>query len=206
MKIILMFNFPIEKMCIRDSRCSVLQELQNKYNLTQAFFPSQEDRIFGTIREWLANENLSVRWQEKRDVYKRQDDLSTDNTVEVVEEYINKGHDRIVLIKLEENSGVGGAIAEGYKWCRDHQIQATAVMAGDAQMDPDDLPALLDPIVNGEVDYTKGNRLFTGEAWRKIPKTRYMGNAALSLMTKIASGYWHVADSQTGYTLSLIHI
>lgn len=130
------------------------------------------------------------------------DDLSTDNTVEVVEEYINKGHDRIVLIKLEENSGVGGAIAEGYKWCRDHQIQATAVMAGDAQMDPDDLPALLDPIVNGEVDYTKGNRLFTGEAWRKIPKTRYMGNAALSLMTKIASGYWHVADSQTGYTVA----
>ncbi|MGI6741931.1 MAG: glycosyltransferase family 2 protein [Brevefilum sp.] len=130
------------------------------------------------------------------------DDLSTDNTVEVVEEYINKGHGRIVLIKLEENSGVGGAIAEGYKWCRDHQIQATAVMAGDAQMDPDDLPALLDPIVNGEVDYTKGNRLFTGEAWRKIPKTRYMGNAALSLMTKIASGYWHVADSQTGYTVA----
>lgn len=130
------------------------------------------------------------------------DDFSTDNTVEVVEDYINKGHDRIVLIKLEENTGVGGAIAEGYKWCRDHQIQATAVMAGDAQMDPDDLPALLDPIVSGEVDYTKGNRLFTGEAWRKIPKTRYMGNAALSLMTKIASGYWHVADSQTGYTVA----
>jgi hypothetical protein len=69
-------------------------------------------------------------------------------------------------------------------------------------MDPSDLPALLDPVVSGEVDYTKGNRLFTGEAWHKIPKTRYMGNAALSLLTKIASGYWHVADSQTGFTVA----
>lgn len=130
------------------------------------------------------------------------DDLSTDKTVEVVENHIKNGNDRIVLIKLEKNTGVGGAIAAGYKWCRDHQIQATAVMAGDAQMDPHDLPALLDPVVSGEADYTKGNRLFTGEAWHKIPRTRYMGNAALSLLTKIASGYWHVADSQTGYTVA----
>lgn len=130
------------------------------------------------------------------------DDLSKDKTVEIVKGYAQNSEGRIVLIVLEKNSGVGGAIAEGYKWCRDHQIDASAVMAGDAQMDPDDLPALLDPVVAGEVDYSKGNRLFTGEAWHKIPKTRYMGNAALSLLTKIASGYWHVADSQTGYTVA----
>lgn len=130
------------------------------------------------------------------------DDLSKDQTVEVVNGYIGASNDRIVLICKEKNVGVGGAIAAGYKWCRDHKIDATAVMAGDAQMDPSDLPALLDPVVNGEADYTKGNRLFTGEAWHKIPKARYMGNAALSLLTKIASGYWHVADSQTGYTVA----
>jgi glycosyltransferase involved in cell wall biosynthesis len=130
------------------------------------------------------------------------DDLSKDKTVEIVNSYKDELDSRLVLIVLKKNSGVGGAIAEGYKWCRDHKIDATAVMAGDAQMDPADLPALLDPVVSGEVDYTKGNRLFTGEAWRKIPKTRYMGNAALSLLTKIASGYWHVADSQTGYTVA----
>jgi glycosyltransferase involved in cell wall biosynthesis len=130
------------------------------------------------------------------------DDLSKDKTVEVVKGYAENNDNRIVLICLEKNIGVGGAIAEGYKWCRDHQIDATAVMAGDAQMDPSDLPALLDPVVSGEVDYTKGNRLFTGEAWHKIPKARYMGNAALSLLTKIASGYWHVADSQTGFTVA----
>ena len=72
-------------------------------------------------------------------------------------------------------------------------------MAGDAQMDPKDLPKLLDPVVEGEVDFSKGNRLFTGKAWRVIPRTRYLGNAILSFLTKIASGYWHVADSQSGY-------
>ena len=80
----------------------------------------------------------------------------------------------------------------------------TAVMAGDAQMDPDDLPALLDPIVDGRCDYSKGNRLFTGDAWNMIPRVRYLGNSALSLMTKIASGYWHVADSQTGYCVATL--
>ena len=66
-------------------------------------------------------------------------------------------------------------------------------------MDPDDLPAVIHPVCVGEADYVKGNRLFTGQAWQKIPRYRYLGNAALSLATKIASGYWHVADSQTGY-------
>ncbi|MFW6116708.1 MAG: glycosyltransferase, partial [bacterium] len=80
------------------------------------------------------------------------------------------------------------------------RMDVAVVMAGDAQMDPADLPALLDPVVNGEADYAKGNRLFTGDAWNQIPKTRYLGNSMLSLLTKIASGYWHVADSQSGYT------
>jgi len=67
-------------------------------------------------------------------------------------------------------------------------------------MAPEDLPNLLDPVVSGEVDYSKGNRLISGEAFKKIPRIRYFGNSILSLLTKIASGYWHIADSQTGYT------
>ena len=74
-------------------------------------------------------------------------------------------------------------------------------MAGDNQMDPDELEALAGPVVRGEVDYAKANRLFTGSAWELIPHRRYLGNAVLSLLTKIASGYWHVADSQAGYTV-----
>lgn len=133
-------------------------------------------------------------------------DKSTDKTAEIVRSYAEKQPGRVVLIDLLVNQGVGGAIAEGYKWARDHEIDCTAVMAGDAQMDPKDLPALLDPIIDGQADYTKGNRLFTGEAWHKIPRARYLGNSALSLLTKIASGYWHIADSQTGYTIANLKV
>jgi hypothetical protein len=73
-------------------------------------------------------------------------------------------------------------------------------MAADNQMDPVDLERLAAPVARGDVDYAKANRLFTGQAWQLIPRYRYLGNAVLSLLTKIASGYWHVADSQTGYT------
>lgn len=127
------------------------------------------------------------------------DDKSKDRTVEVVKS-LNADSDRIIVIQHKKNQGVGGAIASGYKWARDNNIDVAVVMAGDAQMDPADLPNILDPVVLGEADYSKGNRLFTGEAYKKIPKTRYYGNSILSLLTKIASGYWHIADSQTGYT------
>jgi hypothetical protein len=73
-------------------------------------------------------------------------------------------------------------------------------MAGDGQMDPTDLGRVIEPVVCGEADYVKGNRLFRGESWQMIPHYRYLGNAVLSLLTKIASGYWHIADSQSGYT------
>jgi glycosyltransferase involved in cell wall biosynthesis len=130
------------------------------------------------------------------------DDVSDDRTVEVVEGYIPRYPGKIRLIRHEKNRGVGATIVTGYKAAVEERIDMTAVMAGDAQMDPDDLPALLEPVAAGDVDYSKGNRLFTGDAWRAIPKVRYLGNSALSLMTKIASGYWHVADSQTGYCVA----
>ncbi len=134
------------------------------------------------------------------------DDCSTDNTRNIVQQYADKQPERILLIRHETNQGVGGSIATGYKWCRDQNIDATVVMAGDAQMDPQDLPSLLDPIVNEVADYSKGNRLISGEAWKIIPRVRYLGNAMLSLLTKIASGYWHIADSQTGYTAANLKV
>ncbi len=134
------------------------------------------------------------------------DDCSTDQTASIVRAYSMTQPGRVHLLEHVQNQGVGGAIASGYKWCRDQGIEATAVMAGDAQMDPKDLTALLDPVVGGEVDYAKGNRLISGEAWEKIPRIRYLGNAILSLLTKIASGYWHVADSQTGYTVANLKV
>jgi glycosyltransferase involved in cell wall biosynthesis len=108
--------------------------------------------------------------------------------------------DRVILINNLKNCGVGASIARGYKWCLDHNIDCTAVMAGDGQMDPAELESICLPVINEGVDYVKGNRLIHGSARLVIPKTRYIGNSILSILTKIASGYWHVSDTQTGYT------
>jgi glycosyltransferase involved in cell wall biosynthesis len=125
------------------------------------------------------------------------DDCSTDATVERARAV---GDPRVVVIEHERNGGVGAAIVTGYEHCRDEGIDVTCVMAADNQMDPAELHELVLPVARGEVDYAKANRLFTGEAWTLIPRARYLGNAVLSLLTKVASGYWHVADSQAGYT------
>jgi glycosyltransferase involved in cell wall biosynthesis len=126
------------------------------------------------------------------------DDASTDATAERAHAV---GDPRVEVVTHERNCGVGAAIVTGYRRALAEGIDATAVMAGDNQMDPSELEGLALPVVRGEVDYAKANRLFTGSAWELIPRSRYVGNAILSLLTKIASGYWHVADSQAGYTV-----
>jgi glycosyltransferase involved in cell wall biosynthesis len=132
------------------------------------------------------------------------DDASKDDTVDVVRQYQGETG-KIEVIQHKTNRGVGAAISTGYIWARDKACDVTAVMAGDGQMDPLELGKVIDPIVAGSADYVKGNRLFYGDAWNMIPHYRYLGNSFLSLMTKVASGYWHIADSQSGYTaISLI--
>jgi len=125
------------------------------------------------------------------------DDASRDATAERAR---SSGDARVEVISHERNQGVGAAILTGYRRALAAGIDITCVMAGDNQMDPADLEAIAGPVARGEADYAKANRLFTGRAWELIPHTRYLGNAVLSLLTKIASGYWHVADSQSGYT------
>jgi glycosyltransferase involved in cell wall biosynthesis len=125
------------------------------------------------------------------------DDASCDETAERAR---GTGDPRVEVISHERNQGVGAAILTGYRRALEEGIDVTCVMAGDNQMDPADLEAIAGPVARGEVDYAKANRLFTGRAWELMPHTRYLGNAVLSLLTKIASGYWHVADSQSGYT------
>jgi glycosyltransferase involved in cell wall biosynthesis len=126
------------------------------------------------------------------------DDGSSDATGERATAF---GDPRVEVLRHERNQGVGAAIVTGYRRALAERVDATAVMAGDNQMDPDELEPLALPVVRGEVDYAKANRLFTGSAWQLIPRSRYLGNAILSFLTKIASGYWHVADSQAGYTV-----
>jgi glycosyltransferase involved in cell wall biosynthesis len=126
------------------------------------------------------------------------DDASSDATVERARSVDDP---RIEVVVHDHNRGVGAAIVTGYKRALAERIDAVAVMAGDNQMDPDELEHLAVPVVRDELDYAKANRLFTGSAWKLIPRSRYLGNAVLSLLTKVASGYWHIADSQAGYTV-----
>ena len=125
------------------------------------------------------------------------DDGSRDTTAERARA---AGDPRVEVIVHDRNRGVGAAIVTGYRRALAESIDIVCVMAADNQMDPADLAMLAGAVARGEVDYAKANRLVTGEAWDLIPRTRYLGNAVLSLLTKVASGYWHVADSQSGYT------
>ena len=108
--------------------------------------------------------------------------------------------ERVVLINLKKNSGVGAAIARGYKWCKDHGIDCTAVMAGDGQMDPGELEGICKPVIDEGIDYVKGNRLIHRSAGMIIPRVRFFGNSVLSILTKLASGYWNISDTQSGFT------
>jgi glycosyltransferase involved in cell wall biosynthesis len=125
------------------------------------------------------------------------DDASRDGTAAAAR---GTGDGRVEVITHERNSGVGAAIVTGYHRAVEEGIDVTCVMAADNQMDPTDLEKIALPVARGELEYAKANRLITGEAWKVIPRSRYLGNAMLSFLTKIASGYWHVADSQSGYT------
>jgi glycosyltransferase involved in cell wall biosynthesis len=125
------------------------------------------------------------------------DDASRDATAERARATADP---RVEVVAHDRNRGVGAAIVTGYRRAAADGADVVCVMAGDNQMDPADLELLVLPVARGELDYAKANRLVTGEAWNLIPRTRYLGNAVLSFLTKIASGYWHVADSQSGYT------
>lgn len=112
----------------------------------------------------------------------------------------NPNDDRVILLSLKKNEGVGTAISRGYKWCKDHGIDCTAKLDGDGQMDSNELLAICSPVVDDGIDYVKGNRLMHKSAWLVIPKIRFFGNSVLSILTKIASGYWKISDTQTGFT------
>jgi glycosyltransferase involved in cell wall biosynthesis len=123
------------------------------------------------------------------------DDASRDGTARAV---VATG--RVELVRHPSNRGVGAAIVSGYRRALELGVDVVAVMAGDGQMDPGDLPALLDPLADGRADYAKGNRFAHPDVWGAMPRHRLVGNVALSLATKITSGYRHVFDSQCGYT------
>lgn len=127
------------------------------------------------------------------------DDRSPDSTADVVRDCM-RTHRNVELLVHEENRGVGAGIATGYKRALELGMDVAVVMAGDGQMPPGELADIVRPVTSGQADYAKANRLVVQDAWATIPRGRFLGNAMLSFLTKIASGYYQVADSQTGYT------
>lgn len=107
---------------------------------------------------------------------------------------------RVVILHNPQNFGVGGAVLTGYRAAIAAGADVIVKIDGDGQMDPSLIPAFVAPIVAGEADYSKGNRFFNLEEIRAMPKARLFGNAVLSLMTKISSGYWDLFDPTNGYT------
>ena len=125
-------------------------------------------------------------------------DGSTDQTKMIIEEFqINDP--RIILINHKKNKGLGQSLIDGYIASKESDVDITAVMAGDNQMCPDDLPALLDQLIDNSYDYIKGNRLLHQDI-PIMPRYRFFGNALLTLLTKFATGYYAMMDPQCGYT------
>ena len=111
------------------------------------------------------------------------------------------GGDRYVVpVRREENGGVGAAIKTGYRRAVDDEMDVVAVMAGDGQMDPDHLHRIVGPVAEGRADYAKGNRLRSQQNRGSMSSWRFFGNNLLSVLNKVASGYWGISDPQNGYT------
>lgn len=125
------------------------------------------------------------------------DDCSPDRTSELIQDC---GDPRIRLVSHEINQGVGGAVLTGYRKAMELGAKIIVKMDSDDQMDPAYLIPLLAPILTGQADYAKGNRFLHVNELQSMPLARRMGNAGLSFLTKVASGYWNIFDPTNGYT------
>jgi glycosyltransferase involved in cell wall biosynthesis len=126
------------------------------------------------------------------------DDACPEHTGDLVERACTDP--RVRVLRHAENRGVGGAMVTGYRAALDDAAEIVVKVDGDGQMDPAFLPTMIHPIVAGRADYAKGNRFYDLELLRAMPWVRLVGNAALSLVNKVASGYWDVMDPTNGYT------
>ncbi|MBV8199187.1 MAG: glycosyltransferase family 2 protein [Acidobacteria bacterium] len=125
------------------------------------------------------------------------DDASPDDTAQIVD---GLGDPRVHLLRHERNGGVGAAMITGYRFALELGADIVVKMDGDDQMDPQYLLPLVEPLLAGEADYTKGSRFLYTRQLRQMPLLRRAGNLALSFLTKAASGYWDVFDPTNGYT------
>ncbi|MEO6292394.1 MAG: glycosyltransferase family 2 protein [Burkholderiaceae bacterium] len=126
------------------------------------------------------------------------DDACPDGTGKYVQEHC--ADPRVKVIFHDKNQGVGGAVMTGYRAAIADRVDIIVKVDGDGQMDARLIQNFIKPILSGEVDYSKGNRFFDLEEIRTMPSIRLFGNAVLSFMTKLSSGYWDLFDPTNGFT------
>jgi dolichol-phosphate mannosyltransferase len=126
------------------------------------------------------------------------DDASRDNTPQVLES-VAPADSRITVLTHACNQGVGGAMLTGFRKALELRAHIVAKVDGDGQMSPGELPNLLDPLLSGIADYTKGNRFHHFHALAQMPPLRRCGNMALSFLAKMATGYWNCFDPTNGF-------
>jgi len=126
------------------------------------------------------------------------DDACPDKTGDQVEASCTDP--RVKVLRHAENQGVGGATLSGYRAALDTPAEVVVKLDGDGQMDPGLIPRLTAPVLSGDADYAKGNRFHNRRDVLAMPWIRLLGNAALSFMTKLSSGYWQLFDPTNGYT------
>jgi glycosyltransferase involved in cell wall biosynthesis len=126
------------------------------------------------------------------------DDASPDSSTELVSAAAREDS-RILLIRHAANQGVGGAMVTGYRKALELGAQAVVKIDGDGQMDMDHLPNLLQPLIDGKADYTKGNRFRDFKSLQKMPFVRRVGNMGLAFLAKAATGYWNMFDPTNGF-------
>lgn len=126
------------------------------------------------------------------------DDACPEQSGQYIQEHCQDS--RVKVIFNAENRGVGGAVMHGYQYAIEQGADIMVKIDGDGQMDPQLLPAFIEPLLIGNADYTKGNRFYNPEDLRKMPAVRLFGNGVLSFMTKFSSGYYSIFDPTNGYT------
>lgn len=162
---------------------------------------SLEERVAVVIPSYRVTRHIkSVIERIPEEVYRIYvvDDACPDSSGKYVE--TNVADPRVRVIYRERNGGVGAAVMTGYEAAIREGARVIVKVDGDAQMDPRLIPRFTGPILAGEADYTKGNRFFDLEELRSMPKARLFGNAVLSFMNKLSSGYWDLFDPTNGYT------
>jgi len=194
----------------QDQIARVLGTMPDFVDLIVVINDRSRDATAERVREFIKRDTRPAAQIEKRariyggGLYDRANNLALDREKEeerffIPVEMARADNSRVVLLSHTRNGGKGAGVATGFKFTRDHNIACTAIMDGDGQMNPAELESICLPIVAGKADYVKGNRFKHRMASRAIPKVRFYGNAILSILTKVATGYWRVTDTQTGY-------